>query len=293
VNLYLAEIGKYPLLSSADELRLAGLIERGRWAQDELGRDPELPELRARQLRKVVADADEATRAFVASNLRLVVSIARRYERPGLPLLDIIQEGNIGLMRAVARFDHRRQLRFSTYAVWPIRQAITRAIANTARLVRLPVRTGELVAGVRRGQAALEAEYGRRPTVDQLAHWLGIPSERVTEALLVDEEPVSLAAPLVARGAERTSAIEDGRAVSPLEHAVLSIELEKMSLAMAALDEVEYEVLRLRFGLDDDQPATLTEVGRRLELSGAAARTVQQRAMRKLRRSITALERVG
>ena len=293
LNVYLSEIGRYPLLSSADELRLAGLIERGRWAQDELGGDPELPELRVRQLSKVVAEADEATRTFVASNLRLVVSVARRYERPGLPLLDIIQEGNIGLMRAVAQFDHRRQLRFSTYAVWPIRQAIARAIANTARLVRLPVRTGELVARVRRGQNLLEAEYGRRPSVDQLAQWLGIPPERVTAALLVAEDPASLAAPLPAVGAERVSAIEDRRAVSPLDHAVLSIELEKMSLAMAALDEVEYEVLRLRFGLGDDEPSTLAEVGRRLELSGAAARRVQHRAMTKLRRSMRELDPVG
>jgi RNA polymerase sigma factor (sigma-70 family) len=291
VNLYLAEIGRYPLLSPAEELRLGALIERGRQARDELDRDIDLTELRTRQLKKVVAEADEASATFVTSNLRLVVSIARRYERRGLPLLDLIQEGNIGLMRAVARFDHRRGFRFSTYAAWPIRQAITRGIADKARLVRLPVHTGELVARVRDAQTVLEAEHGRRPTVDELARLLGVPPHRVTEALLVAEEAVSLLAPPVSGGSEKISATEDMHAVSPLEHAVVSMELETMSCALAALDEVEYEVLRLRFGLGDDEPASLAEAARRLELSVATARTVLQRAMKKVRRSMRELER--
>lgn len=290
---YLAEIGRYPLLSAADERRLGRIIEQGRQAQDELDSDDKLTDFRDRQLRNMVAEAEQATRAFVESNLRLVVSIAKRYERRGLPLLDLAQEGNTGLIRAVARFDHRRGFRFSTYAAWPIRHAIVRGIANSARLVRLPVHTGELVARVRRLQSSLEAEHGRRPTVEELADRLEIPPHRVKEALRLAEEPVSLAALCAGGDVELIRSIEDVRAVSPLEHAVLSEELETMSRAMGALDEAEYQVLRLRFGLDDDEPATLTEVGRRLELSGAAARTVQQRAIKKLRLSMKELERVG
>ena len=293
MNMYLAEIGRYPLLSAADERRLGRIIERGREAQNELDDHPEVTGLRYRQLRQTVAEAEKATRTFVESNLRLVVSIAKRYEAPGLTVLDLIQEGNIGLIRAVARFDHRRGFRFSTYATWAIRHAIVRGIANSARLIRLPVHTGELVARVRRLQSVLEADCGRRPTVEELAEELGIRPQRVAEALLLAEEPVSLAAPSAVGDAELINAIEDVRAVSPLEHAVLTRELEEMSRAMAALDEAEYEALRLRFGLDDQEPATLTELGRRLELSGAAARTVQHRAIKKLRRSMKELERVG
>ena len=294
LNLYLAETGRYPLLSAAEERRLGDIIEQGRQAQGELDLQVEMTELRERQPRHMVAEAEEASRTFVESNLRLVVSIAKRYERPGLALLDLIQEGNTGLIRAVAGFDHRRGFRFSTYAAWAIRHAIVRSIANTARLVRLPVHVGELVARVRRVQTVLEAEHGRRPTVEELAERLGIPPHRVQDALLLAEEPVSLAAPSAGAGdAELIDAIEDIRAVSPLEHAVLAMELEQLSRAMAALDDAEYEVLRLRFGLGDEEPATLTEVGRRLELSGDAARSVQQRAIKKLRRSMKELECVG
>lgn len=293
LNLYLAEIGRYPLLSADDERRLGGIIERGRQAQAELEHLVDVSELRERQLRHMVAEAEEATRTFVESNLRLVVSIAKRYERPGLALLDLVQEGNTGLLRAVAGFDYRRGFRFSTYAAWAIRHAIVRSIANTARLIRLPVHVGELVARLHRLQTVLEAENGRRPTVEELADRLGIPPHRVQEALFLAEEPVSLAAPSAGGDAELISAIEDIRAVSPVEHAVLAMELEQLSRAMAALDDAEYEVLRLRFGLGDEEPATLTEVGRRLELSGDAARSVQRRAIKKLRRSLMDLERVG
>jgi RNA polymerase sigma factor (sigma-70 family) len=293
LNLYLAEIGRYPLLSAAEERRLGRIIERGRLARHELDNGAEVTELRSRQLRQMVVEAEEATSTFVESNLRLVVSIAKRYERRGLPLLDLVQEGNTGLIRAVARFDPWRGFRFSTYAAWAIRHAILRGIANSARLVRLPVHAGELVARVRRLQMLLEAESGRRPTDEELAERLGIPPQRLKEVLLLADEPVSLAAPSADGDAELSSAIEDVRAVSPLDHAVLSMELETMSRAMATLDEAEYQVLRLRFGLDDAEPATLTEVGRRLELSGAAARSVQQRAISKLRRSMKQLEKVG
>jgi RNA polymerase sigma factor (sigma-70 family) len=293
LNLYLAEIGRYPLLSAAEERRLGHIIERGQSARHELDHGVEVTELRSRQLRQMVVEADEATSRFVESNLRLVVSIAKRYQRCGLPLLDLVQEGNIGLIRAVARFDPRRGFRFSTFAAWAIRHAILRGIANSARLVRLPVHAGELVARVRRLKMLLEAERARRPTEEELAERLGIPLHRLQEVLLLADEPVSLAAPCADGDAELTSAIEDVRAVSPLDHAVLSMELETMSRAMATLDQAEYEVLRLRFGLDNAEPATLTEVGRRLELSDAAARSVQERAITKLRRSMKQLENVG
>jgi RNA polymerase sigma factor (sigma-70 family) len=286
LDLYLAEIGRHPLLSAADERRLGRVIERGRQARQELDGEPAVTDTRRGELTQMAAEAEAATRSFVASNLRLVVSIAKRYQARGLPLLDLIQDGNLGLIRAVAGFDHRRGFRFSTYAAWPIRQAIVRGIANTGRTIRLPVRTGELATSARRVQAALEVELGRRPTLAEVADALAAAPARVEEALAALPEPLSIHDRTDGGEGEIGDVIEDDHAVSPLDQVIRSWQLEEMSRALSALEESEYRVLRLRFGLDEQEPATLVEVGRRLDLSGDAAREIQRRAIAKLRHSM-------
>ncbi len=290
LGIYLVDIGRHPRLSAADERRLGELIEQGRQARLELDGGDLLTELRSEELAQITVEAAEATRTFVTSNLRLVVSLARRYESSGQPLLDLIQEGNIGLLRAVAGFDHRRGFRFSTYAAWPIRQAIARGIANTGRLIRLPVRSGELVARVRLTQRAVDATGAERPTIDEMARQLATSPHRLREVLACASDPVSLSEPIGDDDTEVGDLIEDTSAVSPLEQAVLSEELQGMAKALAMLEEPESRVLCLRFGLDDDDPATIAEIARRLELSSAATRSIQVRAISKLRRSMRELE---
>jgi RNA polymerase sigma factor (sigma-70 family) len=271
LNQYLAEIARHPLLSADEERRLGRVIARG-------------------QPDREVADA---TAHLVASNLRLVVSIARRYRYTGVPLLDLVQEGNIGLLRAVARFDPDRGFRFSTYATWPIRQAITRAVANTGRMIRLPVHAGELLARVRADQRLFEDQTGRAPTVEELAGRLGISAQKIGPLLDHALEPVSLSIPLSPDGAQLGDAVEDEHAVSPLDRAVLDMVLGDTARAMAVLDRAELAVLRLRFGLDGDEPVSLAEAGRRLGISREAAGTIQRRAITSLRRSMRVLAEPG
>jgi RNA polymerase sigma factor (sigma-70 family) len=290
LSIYLAEIGRYPLLSATEERQLGELIKRGREAQRELEGDADLTEQQCRELAQRAAEAAEATRTFVTSNLRLVVSMARHYEASGLPLLDLIQEGNIGLMRAVAGFDHRRGFRFSTYASWAIRQAIVRGISNTGRLIRLPVHTGALIARIRRAQTAIEAEGVDHLMTDELARLVGTTPRRVREALAWERGPVSLSKPIGGAEDELGDLIADTSALSPLDQAVLSGDLQAMAKALAMLEEPEYRVLCLRFGLHDDDPTSIAEIGRRLGMSSEAARSIQVRAISKLRRSMRELE---
>ncbi len=285
---YLDEIGRYPLLSAAEEARLGRVMDRGRQARRESEVEPAPTDARQRELAQMVAEAERAATVLVTSNLRLVVSIAKRYESYGLPLADLVQEGSIGLMRAVAGFDHTRGFRFSTYAAWPIRRAILRGIANTARLVRLPVRAGELVARVQAAERSFEEAHGRRATVDELAHSLGMARERVREARAHAFAPWSLSAPIGEDGAQLGDMVAD-QAASPEEQAILSAELAGMASAMARLDERESDVLRLRFGLGGSQQLTLGEVGAHLLSSGDEARGIQRRAMAKLRGSMRSL----
>jgi RNA polymerase sigma factor (sigma-70 family) len=289
VRLYLTDIGQYPLLTKDDEVRLAQLIEGGYEAQVELdgksnGKAKELSPTRRRELRRKVDQGERAQRTFVQSNLRLVVSIAKKYQASGLPLLDLIQEGNLGLMHAVEKFDWRKGFKFSTYATWWIRQAITRGIANTGRTIRLPVHAGDTLARVQKAQARLELKLGRPATLFELGIEVEMPEEKLVEALRFRAEPLSLSEPLREDGdAELGDVVEDRSAESPFEMAATSLLPIEIQRLLAPLDEREREILRLRFGLDRGEPRTLEEVGEHFNLTRERIRQIEARAMSKLR----------
>jgi RNA polymerase sigma factor (sigma-70 family) len=285
VRLYLTDIGQYPLLTKDDEVRLAQAIEAGYAGQTELdGKIKELTSARRRELRRQVQGGEDAQRTFVQSNLRLVVSIAKKYQASGLPLLDLIQEGNLGLMHAVEKFDWRKGFKFSTYATWWIRQAITRGIANTGRTIRLPVHAGDTLARVQKAQARLELKLGRPATLSELGIEVEMPEEKLIEALRFRAEPLSLSEPLREDGdAELGDVVEDRSAESPFEMAATSLLPVEIARLLAPLDEREREILRLRFGLDRGEPRTLEEVGEHFNLTRERIRQIEARAMSKLR----------
>ncbi len=285
VRLYLTDIGQYPLLTKDDEVNLAQKIEAGTEAHVELELpDVKLTTARRRELRRSLRQGEKAERTFVQSNLRLVVSIAKKYQASGLPLLDLIQEGNLGLMHAVEKFDWRKGFKFSTYATWWIRQAITRGIANTGRTIRLPVHAGDTLARLQKARSRLELKYGRAATVAELAREVEMPEEKVTEALRFAAEPLSLSEPLREDGdAELGDVVEDRSADSPFEVAATSLLPDEISRLLAPLDEREREILKLRFGLDRGEPRTLEEVGDHFSLTRERIRQIEARAMSKLR----------
>ena len=285
VRLYLTDIGQYPLLTKEGEVRLAQQIEKGAEARSELDvSGDKVAPARRRELRRSVRRGDEAVRTFVQSNLRLVVSIAKKYQASGLPLLDLIQEGNLGLMHAVEKFDWRKGFKFSTYATWWIRQAITRGIANTGRTIRLPVHAGDTLARLQKARSRLELKFGRPATLAELAVEVEMSEEKVTEALRFAAEPLSLSEPLREDGdAELGDVVEDRAAESPFEVAATSLLPEEISRLLAPLDSREREILKLRFGLDRGEPRTLEEVGDHFELTRERIRQIEARAMSKLR----------
>ncbi|MDA8391273.1 MAG: sigma-70 family RNA polymerase sigma factor [Actinomycetota bacterium] len=285
VRLYLTDIGQYPLLTKDDEVRLAQAIEAGYEAQAALeDKTSEIAPARRRELRRQVRRGDEAQRTFVQSNLRLVVSIAKKYQASGLPLLDLIQEGNLGLMHAVEKFDWRKGFKFSTYATWWIRQAITRGIANTGRTIRLPVHAGDTLARVQKAQARLELKLGRPATLSELGAEVELPEDKLIEALRFRAEPLSLSEPLREDGdAELGDVVEDRSAESPFEMAATALLPSEIARLLAPLDEREREILRLRFGLDRGEPRTLEEVGEHFNLTRERIRQIEARAMSKLR----------
>jgi RNA polymerase sigma factor (sigma-70 family) len=284
VRLYLNDIGKHALLTKDDEARLAQAIEAGREARGEMTAAKGLTATRKRELRRLVRDGDEAAETFVKANLRLVVSIAKKYQAAELPLLDLVQEGNLGLMHAVEKFDWRKGFKFSTYATWWIRQAITRGIANTGRTVRLPVHAGDLLTRVTKARGRLEGQLGRRPTVAELAADLELEEEKVTEILRHAAEPLSLSEPLREDGdAELGDVVEDRSAESPFEMAATALLPIEINRLLAPLDEREREILRLRFGLDRGEPRTLEDVGEHFNLTRERIRQIEARAMSKLR----------
>ena len=285
VRLYLSEIGQYPLLTKDDESRLAQAMENGKEVAAELdANERSLSPARKRELRKLVKAGDDAERSFVQSNLRLVVSIAKKYQASGMPLLDLIQEGNLGLMHAVEKFDWRKGFKFSTYATWWIRQALTRGIANTNRTIRLPVHAGDNLARVQKARVRLETAFGRRPTVAELAADLDMPDDKVTEILRFAADTLSLSTPLREDGdAELGDIVEDPTAASPFEAAAESLLPAQISRLMLPLDDREREILSLRFGLDRGEPRTLEEVGEHFDLTRERIRQIEARAMSKLR----------
>jgi RNA polymerase primary sigma factor len=285
VRVYLDSIGGHPLLTKDDERTLAQRIDAGIQAQAELHDSAgDLTPERRRELNRSVQRAAEAQEAFVLSNLRLVVSIAKKYQGSGLPLLDLVQEGNLGLIHAVEKFDWRKGFKFSTYATWWIRQSISRGIANSSRVVRVPVHAADLLRLVEATRQHFEREYQRPPSVRELAEAADVNEERMLEVLLYRKEPISLSEPLGDESAlEIGDLVEDHSARSPLEDAIDGTTPIEVARLLRVLEPRERLVVQLRFGLDRGEPRTLDEVGEQFNLTRERIRQIEARAMSKLR----------
>ncbi len=284
LRIYLNEIGRYPLLTKADEQHLGEVIEVGVAAGEALSNPAGLSAARKRELRAATEEGERARKQFVQANLRLVVSVAKKYQASGLPLLDLVQEGNLGLMHAVDKFDHKKGFKFSTYATWWIRQAIQRGVANTARTIRLPVHAGDAVARVLKTETRLQMELARPPTIAEVAKELGTTPDKVVEALGFPADTRSLFEPLGEDGdAELADVIEDRGAASPLDEAVAAVMPEEVSRLLSFLDGREGAILRMRFGLDGGEPMGVEQVAMRFNLSRERIRQIEARAMSKLR----------
>ena len=268
LRLYLREVSQYPLLSKEEEVRLAKAIEAGRAAAIGDYKNSVLTSEEMTELRTIEISATKARQVFVSSNLRLVVFIAKRYQSSGVPLLDLVQEGNLGLIHAVEKFDWRRGFKFSTYATWWIRQAVSRGIANMGRTVRLPVGVSDMLGAIQHAQVSLEAKLHRQPTIAELSIEADLSEEKIVEMLGYRSEPLSLSHPLLDDGAaELGDLVQDPTAMLPFDEAALSLLPHEIDRLLAPLTTREGEILRLRFGLDSGSPRTLEQVGDRLNVS--------------------------
>ncbi|MFD6289372.1 RNA polymerase sigma factor [Streptomyces sp. NPDC060205] len=281
---YLREIGRIPLLTAVEEVELARRVEAGLFAEEKLRLASDLDSQLALDLDKLVVMGRMAKRRLIEANLRLVVSVAKRYVGRGLTMLDLVQEGNLGLIRAVEKFDYARGYKFSTYATWWIRQAMSRALADQARTIRVPVHVVELINRVVRVQRRMLQERGYEPTPEEVAAHLDLPSERVSEVLRLAQEPVSLHAPV---GEEDDVAlgdlIEDGDATSPVESAAFLLLREHLEAVLSTLGERERKVVQLRYGLADGRPRTLEEIGRIFGVTRERIRQIESKTLNKLR----------
>jgi RNA polymerase sigma factor (sigma-70 family) len=288
VRQYLREIGAYPLLTAADEVSLALVMEAGREAAAVLeSTGTTLTRARRRQLQRAVSAGDDARRQFIQANLRLVVSIAKRYRRADLPLLDLVQEGNLGLIRAVEKFDHTKGCKFSTYATWWIRQAVSRAIADKARTIRLPAHVVEQAAKVRRTATAMAEGLGREPTVAELAERLEMTEQAVSDLQHLLPDPISLQSAVGFDGTELSDLIEDDRATVPFEAAAAALAGDELRAALQSLGPREREVLEMRFGLSGALPRTLEEIGQEFRLTRERIRQIEAKALARLRHPST------
>ena len=296
VRMYLKEIGKVPLLSADEEIELAQKMEAGSVAVEkipllkerlaETGDEQEKEEIQA-EIKALQLDVDrgsDAKKRLAEANLRLVVSIAKRYVGRGMLFLDLIQEGNLGLIKAVEKFDYRKGYKFSTYATWWIRQAITRAIADQARTIRIPVHMVETINKLIRVSRQLLQELGREPTPEEIAEEMKMPVERVREILKISQEPVSLETPI---GEEEDSHlgdfIKDDNVPVPADAAAFTLLKEQLEEVLGTLTEREQKVLTLRFGLEDGRARTLEEVGTEFNVTRERIRQIEAKALRKLR----------
>ena len=295
VRMYLKEIGKVPLLSAEEEIELAKNMEAGAVAKEKIAilksreenaTEEELAEIKEeiKNLQKDLYAGDEAKKRLAEANLRLVVSIAKRYVGRGMLFLDLIQEGNLGLIKAVEKFDYRKGYKFSTYATWWIRQAITRAIADQARTIRIPVHMVETINKLIRVSRQLLQELGREPSPEEIAAEMNMPVERVREILKISQEPVSLETPI---GEEEDSHlgdfIQDDNVPVPADAAAFTLLKEQLEEVLGTLTEREQKVLTLRFGLEDGRARTLEEVGKEFNVTRERIRQIEAKALRKLR----------
>ncbi|MEX0768846.1 MAG: RNA polymerase sigma factor RpoD [Microthrixaceae bacterium] len=290
VRQYLQEIGQVPLLTGPEEVSLAMRIEAGVFAEErsaDLNASGEISTLKAAdkaQLRRTIRDGERAKRDLTQANLRLVVSIAKRYLGRGMLILDLIQEGNLGLMRAVEKFDYTKGFKFSTYATWWIRQSVTRAIADQARTIRIPVHMVEAINKVQRHQRALSQELEREPTIEELASKTELKPSQVRDMLRIAMDPLSLDSPVGDDdGSQMADFIEDKGAAVPADVVTANSLSEQIMTALDELSDREKEVVRLRFGLDGGQPQTLEEVGKRFGVTRERIRQIEAKTLAKLR----------
>jgi RNA polymerase primary sigma factor len=284
ISLYLKEIGRIPLLTAEQEVSLAKRMEAGRNAKRRLSRDGDLSVEERDELRELVRDGNAAHEHLIKANSRLVVSVAKKYVGRGVPFLDLIQEGNIGLIRAVKKFDYRRGYKFSTYATWWIRQAVTRAIADQGRTIRVPVHMYEQINRLARVSRQLVQELGRDPTVEEIAEELGVSPKKVERTIKVSQRPLSLEMPV---GEEDDSFlgdfIEDSEAPSPTDQASQQLLRDQIEDIFGSLTPREVRILQLRFGLVDGYSYTLEEVGRKFGVTRERIRQIEAQALGRLR----------
>jgi RNA polymerase primary sigma factor len=283
VGMYLREVGRIPLLTAEQEVRLAKRIERGRAARRELARGPVSNKRRA-ELRMMIEDGWAAREHLITANSRLVISVAKKYIGRGVPFLDLIQEGNIGLIRATKKFEYQRGHKFSTYATWWIRQAVTRAIADQGRTIRVPVHMGDQINKLLRTSHRLTQQFGREPTTEELAEALDVPPKKVENMIQVARRPLSLETPT---DSEEDSVladfVEDVDAPAPDERATQQLLQEDLQQALSALPPREVRILELRYGLTDGRSYTLEEVGNKMGVTRERVRQIEAQALNRLR----------
>jgi len=285
IRQYLDGIGLYDLLTAEDEVRLAKAIETGHKAEISLQTEKE--PAKCRKLGQMVRLGEDARQNFIRSNLRLVVSIAKRYGHAKLPFLDLVQEGNLGLIRAVEKFEYRKGFKFSTYATWWIRQAITRAIADKSRTIRVPVHMMDTINQMHSAEANLTKRLGRKPTDEEMAQESGLTVQKIREARKVAPEPISIFEPVGEDNATIGDFIEDVEASAPFDLIASKLNIENLQFVLERLNERERTIIEMRYGLGDRDPATLDEVGQHFNVTRERIRQIEAKALAKMRHPST------